>query len=410
MDPVGNDVPGQARHRCRVLPPLAEGLFRLPHRRTLKLQMHVVDRGIWPVDGICSDALPVATVIGAVAAAVVEVDAAEEGPIVAGTVAITDDHHLLVMAAEREHPLVQHDLATRPVDGEGEPPVRARLRIHQAGVGVPEQPVHPRAATCCRAECLDDRGSVVGEELVGIAPPPDELHRVAVARRGQRFRQRVEVHTPVHQRANGVALGPRAEAGGSVAALELGEEPVRDGALTRLSEAEGRSHQREELLGVRRPDHCRTDGVRGPGGRCDSRPVDVVHLAQRDHRDPARVVVREIEEHLRVVLSVVPDEHPSHVRRLLGELLEAGQLAPPASSEEPPGDEAVAGRQERARRIAVSREQIRDRPAHEYREVGHVVHRRVVQIGRERPDEAGHGQHRTSISKSGRAQGPKSSE
>ena len=40
--------------------------------------MHVVDRGIGPVEGICSDALPVATVIGAVAAAVVEVDAPEE--------------------------------------------------------------------------------------------------------------------------------------------------------------------------------------------------------------------------------------------------------------------------------------------------------------------------------------------
>ena len=126
MDPVGNDVPGQARHRCRVLPPLAEGLLRLPHRRTLQLQLHVVVGGVGPVDGIGSDALPVATVIGVVAAAVVEVDAAEERPIVPGTVAIADDHHLLVVAAERQHPLVQHDLTARPVDGEGEPPVRTR--------------------------------------------------------------------------------------------------------------------------------------------------------------------------------------------------------------------------------------------------------------------------------------------
>ena len=76
--------------------------------------MHVVEGGIGPVDGVGSDALPVATVIGVVAAAVVEVDAAEEGPIVPRTVAITDDHHLLVMAAEREHPLVQQDLTARP--------------------------------------------------------------------------------------------------------------------------------------------------------------------------------------------------------------------------------------------------------------------------------------------------------
>ena len=264
VDPVGNHVPGQPRHRCRVLPPLAEGLLRLPHHRTLQLQLHVVVGGVGSVDGIGSHALPIATVIGVVAAAVVEVDAAEERHIVLGTAGMADDDHLLVVAAERKHPLVQQHLTARPVDGEGEHPVRTRLRAHHAGVGVPEQPAHPRPTTCRPGQRLDDRRPAVGEELIGIAPPPHELDRVAVARRGQRSRQGVVVHTSVHQRADRVALGPRPEAGGPVAALELREEPVRDRTLTGLPDPESRSHQRQELLAVRCPDHGRTDGARGP--------------------------------------------------------------------------------------------------------------------------------------------------
>ena len=59
--------------------------------------------------------------------------------VVLGAVAIPDDDHLLVVGAEREHPLVQQHLAARPVDGAGERPVRDQLRAHHTGVRVPQQ-------------------------------------------------------------------------------------------------------------------------------------------------------------------------------------------------------------------------------------------------------------------------------
>ena len=175
---------------------------------------------------------------------------------------MADDDHLLVVAAEREHPLVQQHLTARPVDGEGERPVRTHLRAHHAGVGVPQQPTHPRPPTGRPGQRLADRRAAVGEELIGIPPPPHELDRVAVARRSQRPRQCVVVHASVHQRADGVALGPCPEAGSRIAALELGEEPVRDRTLPGLPDPESGSHQRQELLAVRRPDHGRAAGTR----------------------------------------------------------------------------------------------------------------------------------------------------
>ena len=171
---------------CRVLPSLAEGLLRLPHHRTLQLQLYVVVGGVGSVHRIGTHALPIATVIGVVAAAVVEVDAAEERHIVLGTVAVADDDHFLVVAAEREHPLVQQHLTARLGKGAGEPPVRTHLRTDHARVGVPEQPAHPRPTTCRPGKRLADRRTLVDEELIGIPPPPHELDRVAVARLGKR--------------------------------------------------------------------------------------------------------------------------------------------------------------------------------------------------------------------------------
>ena len=193
--------------------------------------------------------------VGVVAAAVVEVDAAEKRDVVLRTVGVADDDHLLVVAAEREHPLVQQHLTTRPVDREGERPVRTHLRADDAGVGVPQQPPYLRSPSGRPGQRLAHRRSAVEEELIGIRPPPHELDRVAVARRRQGARQGVVVHASVHQRADGVALGPCTETGGRIAPLELGEEPVRDRAGPGLSDPESGAHQREELLAVRCPDH-----------------------------------------------------------------------------------------------------------------------------------------------------------
>ena len=150
-----------------------------------RLQLQVVVGRVGSVDRIGSHALPIAVVIRVVAAAVVEVDAADERHIVLGAARMADDDHLLVVATEREHPLVQQHLSARPVDGEGERPVRTDLRSHHVGVRVPQQSAHLRPTTGRPGQRLDDRRPAVGEELIGIGPPPHELDRVAVARRGQ---------------------------------------------------------------------------------------------------------------------------------------------------------------------------------------------------------------------------------
>ena len=294
---------------------------------------------------------------------------------------MADDDHLLVVAAERKHPLVQQHLTARPVDGEGEHPVRTHLRAHHAGVGVPEQPTHPRPTTRRPGQRLDDRRPAVGEELIGIRPPPHELDRVTVARRGQHSRQGVVVHTSVHQRADRVALGPRPEAGRPIAALELREEPVPDRALPGLPDPESRSHQRQELLAVRCPDHCRTDGTPARRGQIDLRAIDVEHLPQPDHRNTVRAAVREIDEHLRVVPPIIPEEHPPHVRHPVREMFDPGKLARPAAPDDPSRREAAARRQQRARRITVTFEQARDRPSQ------HASERRSGRTPARRPDQ-----------------------
>ncbi|WP_214405817.1 hypothetical protein [Pseudonocardia lacus] len=68
---------------------------------------------------------------GVVAAAVVEVDAADERHLVAGVAGVAgvaaDDHQLLVVAPQRADPLVEQHLSARGGDGAGEGPVPLQL-------------------------------------------------------------------------------------------------------------------------------------------------------------------------------------------------------------------------------------------------------------------------------------------
>ena len=60
---------------------------------------------------VWADALPVAPVIGVVAAALVEVDAPDERDVLRRAARMADDDHLLVMTTERQDALVEQDLA-----------------------------------------------------------------------------------------------------------------------------------------------------------------------------------------------------------------------------------------------------------------------------------------------------------
>ena len=211
----------------------------------------------------------------------------------------------------------------------------------------------------------------------------------------------------MHEGTRRVALGPRPEAGGLVAAFELREEPVRGGTLAGLSDPDSGSHQRQELLAVGCPHHGRADGAVRARRQVDPRTVDVEHLPQRDHRDAIPIAVREIDEHVRVVPTVITEEHPPQVRHPIRQVFDPSELPRPTATEHPPRREAPARRQQRAGRVAITFEQGRDRLGQHDREGRQVEHRRAVQIGRQGADETGHGQRRTAIPETRGAEGAK---
>ena len=139
----------------------------------------------------------------------------------------------------------------------------------------------------------------------------------------------------------------------------------------------------------------------------DLRAIDVEHLPQPDHRNTLRAAAREIGEHLRVVPPIIPEEHPPHRRHPVRKLFDSGKLARPAAPDDPSGHEAAARRHQRARRVTITSEKTRHRPSQHLRKGGQVDHPRAAQIRREGADKTGHGQHRTTIAKTGRAQRPK---
>jgi hypothetical protein len=138
--------------------------------------------------------------------------------------------------------------------------------------------------------------------------------------------------------------------------------------------------------------------------------IRVEHLPQARHRYPVRAAVCEVEEYPWIQPPVVAEEHPAHIRHPVGEIVDGRELAGSAAFEQPSRNEAATRRQQRARWIPVTVEQVGDRPGEQAGKGGQVEHRCVAQVGRQRPDDTRHGQHRTTILRSARAQSSKSSE
>jgi hypothetical protein len=138
----------------------------------------------------------------------------------------------------------------------------------------------------------------------------------------------------------------------------------------------------------------------------DLGPVDVEHLPQRDHRDPAPVAARDVDEHPRVVSAVVAHENPAQLGRALGETLDRRRLAHPAAPDDPARGKAPSGGEQRARGVSVVDQQPGDRARQPDRQPGEVEHRRTTQVRRHRPDEPRHGQDRSAIAEAHRAQRP----
>ena len=128
--------------RGRILPALAERPGEIADRRPVHLELDVVPRRSWSVPRIELDRLLVATVPGVVAAAVAQVDPADEGDVVIGPIRMADHEQLLVMAAVPTDALVEQHLATGFVHRVHEMQVLLLAEVGLVGVRPPDEPAH----------------------------------------------------------------------------------------------------------------------------------------------------------------------------------------------------------------------------------------------------------------------------
>ncbi|WP_240917757.1 hypothetical protein [Phycicoccus sp. HDW14] len=225
------EAPRVARQRGGVVPALAEGRLEVVDGRALHRALDVVPRGRRSEDLRHGDDLGVAAVLLRVTTAVAEVDPADVGDVARRVVAVADDDELLVVRPTRRHPHVAQALAARLVDEPRQLPGLLGVEAEPTPVRAPQQAAdHDAPAGRRREDGAHRLRRVVGQPLVGVAPPVGEEHEVAGAGGLERRVQLGEVRGAVHERAHGVARTPRdtrgvpgVDAGVRVRAL-LGEE------------------------------------------------------------------------------------------------------------------------------------------------------------------------------------------
>jgi len=136
------------------------------------------------------------------------------------------------MGAARPDPHVEQALAARRVDHLAQPAVLLLAELEAVQVRAPQQAPHQNAAPGRRAEQVSYRRARRGEQLVGVAAPVGEQQQIAGAEGGDAGQQFGEVGNAVDERPDLVAgrlrnaAAARIEAGGRVAALRRGQEPV----------------------------------------------------------------------------------------------------------------------------------------------------------------------------------------
>jgi hypothetical protein len=165
---------------------------------------------------------------------VAQIDAADEGDVGGGTTGVTEHDHLHVVRAARPDPHVEHALPAGRLDLLAQLTVLLFAELEAVEVRAPQQASHQHATAGCRAEQVRYPGARRGEPLVGVAAPVGEEQQIAGLEGGDAGQQLREVGRAVDQRPDLVAGRPRraaaagVEAGGRVATLRRGEEPVID--------------------------------------------------------------------------------------------------------------------------------------------------------------------------------------
>ena len=108
---VMHEPEGIAAQRAVIIPPFAKAEFQVRHGRAMHRQLRVMPRGPCSVNRGHRLMLPVTVMVGIVAPAVAEFDAADKSDVAFGSIGMTDDDELLVMRAAESHALVEQDLA-----------------------------------------------------------------------------------------------------------------------------------------------------------------------------------------------------------------------------------------------------------------------------------------------------------
>jgi hypothetical protein len=106
----------------------------------VQLQLQVVPGRPAAIARVDPDRVGVPEMVGVVAAAAGQVDAADEGDAADRIVRAVDDQQLLVVAAEATDPLVGHQLPAGPVDQGAQDPVGVLVEVDQGRVGAPQRP------------------------------------------------------------------------------------------------------------------------------------------------------------------------------------------------------------------------------------------------------------------------------
>src|SRR5689334_7439780 len=118
-----------------------------------------------------------------VSTGVAEIDAAGEGDVAFGLVAVPNHHQFLMVRAAEAHPLVEKHLASRSFDRLTEMLVLLLAVRELVQMRTPYQPLDDDTAFGRFAQQFPDGGSAVAHLLVRVAAPVGEEHIVAFAER-----------------------------------------------------------------------------------------------------------------------------------------------------------------------------------------------------------------------------------
>jgi hypothetical protein len=125
-----------------VIPPLAEAEVQVPDCRPLDRELGVVPRRPIAIHRRHGLMLSVTVMVGVVAPAVAQVDAADKSNVVFRSARVPNDDELLVVGAAKPHALVEQDLSSGGVHHLSEVAILLGAETQPVEVRPPDQASH----------------------------------------------------------------------------------------------------------------------------------------------------------------------------------------------------------------------------------------------------------------------------